>query len=245
MHRDRIHILGVPVDNLTREDAVERIAQFIVSGDPHQVVTVNPEFVVAAQNNYEFMHVLQEADLNLPDGVGLLWASRYLGQPLKERVTGTDTVLALSRLAAEKGWRLFLLGAGEGVAEAAARKLQATNPGLIIVGTYSGSSSRAEEDKILALVQKAQPHILLVAFGAPQQDLWIYRNKGKLGAPLAMGVGGALDFIARKVPRAPSWIQRLGLEWLFRLIREPWRWRRMLALPYFVWLVLIDRMRKR
>lgn len=236
--QDRIRILGVPVDNLTQREAVERIAGFIATGGVHQVVTINPEFIAAAQKNGDFLRVLQEADLNLPDGVGLLMASRLLGHPLRQRVTGTDTIMALASRAAHKGWRLFLLGAQEGVAEVAAKRLQEANPGLIVTGTHVGSPSPQEEDKIVAMVRAAQPHILLVAYGAPQQDLWIYRNKAKLEVPIAMGVGGAFDFIAGRVTRAPGWMRRLGLEWLFRLIVEPWRWRRMLALPYFLWLVV-------
>lgn len=241
MYSDRIQILGVPVNNLTQKEAVARISQFVSSGGPHQVVTINPEFVVAAQKDGEFRRVLVEADLSLPDGVGLLWASRVLGTPLHERVTGTDTVSALARIATERGWRLFLLGGKERVAQEAARNLQIENPGLLIAGTYPGSPSPGEEDKILGLVREAKPHILLVAYGAPQQDLWIYRNKEKLGVAVAMGIGGTLDFIAGRVTRAPRWMQRLGLEWLFRLFVESWRWRRMLVLPYFVWLVLRSR----
>ncbi|MBI2845102.1 MAG: WecB/TagA/CpsF family glycosyltransferase [Chloroflexi bacterium] len=241
MQRDRIQILRVPVDNLTQEETIGHIAQFISAGGSHQIVTVNPEFVVAAQKNEEFRRVLKEADLCLPDGVGLLWASRVLGTPLHQRVTGTDTVHSIARVAAERGWRLFLLGGKEGVAAEGARKLQSQNPGLFIAGTYAGSPAREEEDKILDLVREAKPHILLVAYGVPQQDLWIYRNREKLGVAVAMGVGGAFDFIAGSVPRAPGWMQRIGLEWLFRLLVEPWRWRRMLALPYFVWLILRNR----
>lgn len=236
--RDQVVILGVPVDNVTEEEALAKIEAFIENGRPHQVVTVNPEFVMAAQSDANFFQVLKEADLSLPDGVGLLWAARFLGAPLSQRLAGVDTVRRIASLTAERGYRLFLLGAAEGVAEATAMGLEEENPGLKVVGTYAGSPDRKEEEEIIEMIRAARPHLLLVAYGAPQQDLWIHRHLGRLGVPVAMGVGGAFDFISGKAQRAPGWMQRLGFEWLHRLLHEPWRWRRMLALPKFVWLVL-------
>ena len=235
---DRAVILGVPVDNVTREKALARIEAFIENGRPRQVVTVNPEFVVAAQSDANFFLVLKEADLSLPDGVGLLWAARFLGTPLSERLAGVDTVRRIASLAAGQGYRLFLLGAARGVAEATALRLGEETPGLKVAGTYAGSPDPKEEEEIVEMIGAARPHLLLVAYGAPQQDLWIKRNLGRLGVPVVMGVGGAFDFISGKAKRAPGWMQRWGLEWLHRLLHEPWRWRRMLALPQFVWLVL-------
>jgi len=236
--KNRVVILGVPVDNVTEEGALAKIEGFVENGRPHQVVTVNPEFVVAAQGDVKFFQVLKEADLSLPDGVGLLWAARFLGRPLSVRLAGVDTVRRIASLAAGRGYRLFLLGAAEGVAEAAARRLEEENPGLKVVGTYAGSPNPKEEEGIVEMIRAARPHLLLVAYGAPQQDLWIHRHLGRLGVPVTMGVGGAFDFISGKAKRAPGWMRRLGLEWLHRLLHEPWRWRRMLALPKFVWLVL-------
>jgi N-acetylglucosaminyldiphosphoundecaprenol N-acetyl-beta-D-mannosaminyltransferase len=238
--RDQVVILGVPVDNVTEEEALARVEAFIENGRPHQVVTVNPEFVVEAQSDANFLQVLKEADLSLPDGAGLLWAARCLGTPLSERLAGVDTVRRIASLAAERGYRLFLLGAAEGVAEATAMRLEEENPGLRVAGTYGGSPDPKEEEEIVEMIRAARPHLLLVAYGAPQQDLWIKRNLGRLEVPVAMGVGGAFDFISGKAKRAPGWMQRWGLEWLHRLLHEPWRWRRMLALPKFVWLVLIS-----
>lgn len=236
--RDQVMILGVPVDNITGGDALARIEAFIEDGRPHQVVTVNPEFVVAAQSDANFFQVLKMADLSLPDGVGLLWATRFLGTPLRGRVTGVDTVRRIASLAVERGYQLFLLGAAEGVAEATAMRLEEENPGLKVAGTYAGSPDPKGEEEIVEIVRAAKPHLLLVAYGAPQQDLWIHRNLRRLEVPVAMGVGGAFDFISGKAKRAPHWMQRLSLEWLHRLLHQPWRWRRMLALPKFVWLVL-------
>ena len=231
-------LLGVRVDDVTWEEALARMEGFAQEGGPHQVVTVNPEFIVAAQEDAEFRAILNAADLSLPDGIGVVWASRLLGRPLRERVAGSDLVPEIAALAAKRGYRLFLLGAAPGVAEEAARRLREHNPGLVVAGTYAGSPAVEEEDEIVALVRAARPHVLFVAYGAPAQDKWIARNLGRLGVPVCMGVGGALDFIAGVAVRAPRWMQRLGLEWLHRLWHEPWRWRRMLALPKFVWLVV-------
>jgi N-acetylglucosaminyldiphosphoundecaprenol N-acetyl-beta-D-mannosaminyltransferase len=237
-------LLGVQIDNVNYEQALSLIEGFVISGTSHQVVTVNPEFIVAAQSDDDFRHILNASSLALPDGVGLLWAARFLGHPLQERVTGTDTVQRVAALAAQKGYSLFLLGAAPGVAVETAARLCETYPGLRIAGTHAGSPALEEEDEIVRTIQKAEPDILFVAYGAPQQDKWIARNLERLGVPVAMGVGGAFDFISGRAKRAPRWLQRLGLEWLHRLYREPWRWHRMLALPKFVWLVVRERLAK-
>jgi N-acetylglucosaminyldiphosphoundecaprenol N-acetyl-beta-D-mannosaminyltransferase len=173
----------------------------------------------------------------VPDGIGLVWASRWLGRPLRQRVSGSDLVPRLAALAAARGWSIFLLGAAPGVAGVAAAKLRAANPTLRIAGTYAGSPSPDEEEAIVARIRAAAPQMLFVAYGAPAQDLWIARNLARLGVPVAIGVGGTLDFIAGTRRRAPAWVQRVGLEWLYRLWQEPRRWRRMLALPHAAWLV--------
>jgi N-acetylglucosaminyldiphosphoundecaprenol N-acetyl-beta-D-mannosaminyltransferase len=238
---ESIAILGVRVSNVDIPESLAIIEGLIESDTPHQVVTVNTEFVMAARKDNEFKAIINAATLALPDGVGLLWAARFLGHPLKERVTGVDTVQRVAELAARKGYRLFLLGAAEGVADLCAQRLSNKHPNLQIVGTYSGSPAVEEEDRIVALIKQAKPDVLFVAYGAPQQDKWIAHNLEMLRVPLAMGVGGAFDFIAGVAVRAPRWTQRLGLEWLHRLYREPWRWRRMLALPRFVGLVILWR----
>lgn len=237
-------LLGVRVDDVTGDEALSLIEDFIREGIPHQVVTVNPEFVVAAQGDEEFRRILNAADLALPDGIGLIWASRLLsrGRPLRERVAGSDLVPKIAALATERGYRLFLLGAAPGVAKEAAQRLCQWNPGLTIAGTYAGSPAVEEEGEIVALVRAAKPDVLFVAYGAPAQDEWIARNLERLGVPVCIGVGGAFDFIAGRAKRAPVWMQRLGLEWLHRLCYQPWRWRRQLALLKFVGLVVRERL---
>ena len=233
-----VHILSVRVDDVTPDEAVTRCEAFVRDGTPHQVVTVNPEFVVAARGDAQFAAVLARADLAVPDGAGLLLAARWLGRPLRGRVTGVDLAARLAAMAAERGYRLFLLGAAPGVAERAAAVYTAANPGLVMAGTYAGSPAPGEEADIVARVRAASPHILLVAYGAPAQDKWIARNLENLGVPVAMGVGGVLDYVAGTVPYAPAWLRRIGLVWLYRLVRQPWRLRRVWnAVVVFPWLV--------
>jgi len=234
---DQVEILGVRVDSLTSEQALAVMSHFIASGQPHQVVTINPEFVVVAHRDEGFRQALLSASLCLADGIGLIWASHILGKPLPERVAGVDTVQRLAEQAAAKGWRLYLLGAAPGVAEKVAAVLQTRHPGLQIAGTYAGSPAEEEAAGLIERIRQARPDVLFVAYGAPAQDVWIHRHLAELNVPLCMGVGGAFDFIAGVAKRAPRWIQRLGLEWLHRLIHQPWRWRRMLALPTFAWWV--------
>lgn len=241
MRTRRVSILGVTVDNVTMAEAIERIVAFAASGAFHHAVTVNPEFIMLARRDANFAQTLAAADLALPDGVGLIWAARRQGAPLRERVAGVDIVDQTAAAAAKDGLRLFLLGAQTGVAEAAGAVLRQRYNGLHVVGAYAGSPAVEEEEAILQRVAAAQPNILFVAYGAPQQDLWIARNRRRLFVGLAMGVGGAFDFIAGRARRAPPWVRRLGLEWLHRLIHEPWRWRRMLALPRFALAVLLER----
>lgn len=236
-----IRILGIPVHDVVLAEALDWMAGWITEGESHQVATVNPEFVMAARRNRAFRAVLEQADLCLPDGVGITLAARYLGRPLRERVAGVDLVEALAVRAAQEGWRLFLLGAAPGVAERAATVLLSRNPGLVICGVYAGSPAQEEEGEIVRLVRAARAHVLLVAYGAPAQDVWLARNLARTGAAVGIGVGGALDYLAGTTRRAAPLIRRLGFEWLHRLICQPWRWRRQLALPQFALLVLLRR----
>jgi N-acetylglucosaminyldiphosphoundecaprenol N-acetyl-beta-D-mannosaminyltransferase len=202
---------------------------------------VNTEYLMAAHRDPGFADVLRRSSLSVPDSIGVLWAARWLGHPLRERVTGSDGIHHIARLCAQKGFRLFLLGAATGVAERAAGILTARNPGLTICGTYAGSPHVTEEAEIVRRVHSARTDVLLVAYGGAPQEKWIARNQMRTCAPVAMGVGGAFDFVAGTQERAPRWLRQVGLEWLHRLIRQPWRWRRMLALPQAAWLVFWQR----
>lgn len=237
-----VNILGIPVHAVTTAAALQQVRCFMAEPWLHQIATVNPEFVMAAQDDAAFRYVLRQADLCLPDGVGLLWAARWLRRPLPERVPGSEFVYHLAELAAQEGWPLFLLGAGPGVAVEAAAVFQQRYPGLIIAGTYAGSPDVTENDTIVRRINDSGAQLLYVAYGAPRQDKWIERNRHTLThVRVAMGVGGALDFVSGRAVRAPQWVQNLGLEWLDRLVRQPWRWRRMLALPRFAFRVVMGR----
>ncbi|HOU40447.1 MAG TPA: WecB/TagA/CpsF family glycosyltransferase [Promineifilum sp.] len=237
-----ISILGIPVHAVTMDETVALIEGYMAEARLHQIATVNPEFVMAAQDDAEFRRVLTGADLCLPDGVGLLYAARRAGRRLPERVPGSELVYRLAERAAARGWPLFLLGAAPGVAEAAAAVLGDRYPGLRVAGTYAGSPDPAEDDALVARVNASGAALLYVAYGAPRQDKWIARNRDALtSVRVAIGVGGSLDFVTGRAVRAPQWAQRLGLEWLHRLVKEPWRWRRMLALPRFGWRVMVGR----
>jgi N-acetylglucosaminyldiphosphoundecaprenol N-acetyl-beta-D-mannosaminyltransferase len=233
-----ISILGCRVDDVTMEEAVALCDSAVRQRRPTHVVTPNAEIVVAAQRDPDLRRLINAAALSVPDGAGLLLAGRILGTPLREQVTGTDLAYRLAELGAARGHRLFLLGAAPGVAELAATRLRARYPGLAIAGTFAGDSSEGGDAETRAAVAAAGPvDVLLVAYGAPRQEQWIARHQAALAVPLAIGIGGAFDYMAGRARRAPAWLRRLGLYWLFRLITQPWRWRRQLALPRFVWLV--------
>jgi N-acetylglucosaminyldiphosphoundecaprenol N-acetyl-beta-D-mannosaminyltransferase len=233
-----LHFLGVRVDDVTIDGAVAAIAGFIRERRPRQIATVNPEFVMAARRQPEFKAVLNAADLCVPDGVGLMWGSWLLRHPLQARVPGVDLVWQLAALAAHEDWSIFFLGGRDGVGQRTAERLCARHATLRIAGVYEGSPNDPET---VGQVGRAAPDLLLVAYGAPAQDLWIARHKDDVAVPVSIGVGGTFDFIAGRSRRAPAWLRRLGLEWLHRLVHEPWRWRRMLVLPKFALLVLRQR----
>jgi len=230
---DSVEILSVRVHRVTMEECLARVDAMAASGRPHHVVTVNPEFIMTARANAMFREVLNRADLAIPDGMGIVHAARMLGRPIRERVTGVDLVNRFAGVAAARGYRLFLLGAGPGVAERAATVLCRQWPGLVVAGTYGGSPRIGEQAEICRRINAARPHVLLVAYGSPHQDLWIARTRDLLNVPVSIGVGGTLDYIAGVVRRAPDWACALGLEWSYRLVSQPSRWRRMLALPRF------------
>lgn len=230
--RPRVELGGVLIDQVDLTSALARIDEFLRSGLPHQVVTVNLDFVSIASRHTEFQHTLNSADLAVADGMPLVWLSRLKGTQLEERVAGVELVVESCRLAAESGRSVFLLGAAPGVAEAAAGELQRRNPDLKVAGTYSppvGPLDADEQERILSMIEEAAPDFLFVALGAPRQDLWIRDNQPRLQVPVAMGVGCVFDVLAGSLRRAPTWMQRSGLEWAFRLNQEPERlWRRYL-----------------
>ena len=242
-----VDLLGVRVDDVTHVEAVERCAALIAGGGRHYVVTPNPEFVVLARRDTAFRAILNAAELAIPDGGGLLLAARLFGQPLREQVRGTDLCQALVERAAREGWRLFLLGAGPGVADAAAGALARRHPGLEVAGTFAGDSSPDGDSETVAAVRGAgRCDLLFVAYGARRQERWIARNLEQVDAGLAIGVGGVLDFMSGRIRRAPKRIRDLGLDWLFRLLIQPSRVRRQgESIPLFLAFVLAAAAKRR
>lgn len=231
--RKLLIILGVPIDDLDMSQALMRLEQFIAlgrsTGKSHQVATINADFVVNSLNDSELRRILQESDMATADGMPLVLGARLLGVPLADRVTGADLVPALAERAAQKGYSIFLLGARPGVGIRAAEILQERYPGLTIAGVIAPPNVpiQAMDRSILDQIKAAKPDILLVAFGNPKQEKWIRMYADTLAVPVCIGVGGTFDMIAGITKRAPSWMQRAGLEWLYRLIQEPHRlWRR-------------------
>ena len=230
----RFTLLGVPIDPLTEAEAVDWIARAIIEGRPRLVISVNPERIMHAGRDPAFAAVLRSADLALADGAGVVWAARRLGRRLPERVAGVDFVAALAARGAGQGWRFFFLGGGPGVAEAAGRALREAYPGFILAGTHAGSPDPARDASTIEAVRSSGAQLLFLAYGAGAEEAWLARNLDASGATVGMGVGGALDFLSGRVRRAPRWMRNWGLEWLYRLGHQPWRWRRMIALPRFV-----------
>ncbi len=232
---ESIDILGVQIDCIGVESMLVQFGAWITDEDGgcRQVCTVNPEFVMDARRDSAFANVLRRADLRVADGIGILLAARMQGVALPSRVTGSDGIYQICERAAERGWSVFFLGAAPGVAQKTARVLQGQYPQLRVAGAYAGSPQQRDWTLIEQRLTDAQPDILLAAFGHPKQDYWIDHHRHELPSAVAMGVGGAFDFVSGMTVRAPRWMRRLGLEWLHRLMREPWRWRRMSRLPVF------------
>jgi N-acetylglucosaminyldiphosphoundecaprenol N-acetyl-beta-D-mannosaminyltransferase len=219
------------------EAALSRIEQLVEAGGHHLVATVNPEFVMRASKDADFARVLESADLCLADGTGVVWAARRQGCRLDAPVTGVDLIPPLAAMCARRGFRLFLLGAGPGVAEEFASGLRAEHPGLEVTA-HAGSPDPSGDDEALKMIRAHRTQVMLVAYGAPQQEMWFDRTKERSGVAVAMGVGGAFDYLTGRVPRAPAWMRRAGLEWMHRLARQPWRIRRMAVLPVYALKVL-------
>jgi N-acetylglucosaminyldiphosphoundecaprenol N-acetyl-beta-D-mannosaminyltransferase len=230
-------VLGVRVDCVDMKAALDRIEELAPGGGRHLVATLNPEFVMRARRDREFARVLESADLCLADGTGVVWAARRQGCAIDGPVAGTDLLPLLAAMCARRGFRLFLLGAAPGVAAALASRLRTEHPTLEMAA-HAGSPDPSSDAEAVMLIQAHRTQVLLVAYGAPKQELWIDRNKHRLDFGVAMGVGGAFDYLTGRVSRAPAWMRRAGLEWLHRLLLQPWRIRRMAVLPVYALRVL-------
>lgn len=228
----RTDVLGVGFDNVTKAEAVEWALELIDAREGRYVVTPNPEIVMLAKENPALKEALAGADIVLPDGAGIVKGAAILGRPMKEKVPGIDFACGVMARLAERGGSVYLFGAKPGVAEAAAETLRTKFPGLVISGTSDGYFS--DDGPIIEKIKDAAPDFLLVCLGAPKQELWMAKMSGKLPVGLMVGLGGSLDVFAGTVKRAPEAWQKLDLEWLYRLLKEPRRIGRMMKLPLFV-----------
>ncbi|MEW9082553.1 WecB/TagA/CpsF family glycosyltransferase [Caldanaerobacter subterraneus] len=240
---DKLYIFGVPIHRVTMIEAVEILKGYLKEDRIHIVATPNAEIIMMAQKDEEYKKILNETDLNVPDGSGVVFASKVFNKPLKERVAGFDLMMEFVKWASHKDVSIYLLGAKPEVVEKAQSNLKNLYPSLKIVGFYHGYFNEKEEENIIEDINKRAAQVLFVALGAPKQEKWIYKNKEKLKVKIAMGVGGSFDVIAGKAKRAPEIYRKLGLEWLYRLIQEPWRYKRMSALPKFAFKVLLARLK--
>lgn len=230
----QVNILGVKIDDVTQEEATQKIINWVKTGGKHYVVTPNPEFIVAAQADLEFKDIINRSDLSIPDGIGL----RLTGKVVN-RVTGTDLMFALIEIASQQGFSIGLLGGKDGVAQKSGEILRKKYPNLKITLAQEGGEVAFDGNTQSALSVGYMPptDILFVAFGHGKQEKWIAQNLPSIPVKVAMGVGGAFDYISGNVPRAPKFLRQIGLEWLFRLVLQPWRIKRQLALIKYLWLL--------
>ena len=223
----RIKFLNTQVDNLTMTEAINEIDKLVQKRVPSYVVTPNVDHIVKLEKDEEFKNVYKNADLILTDGMPLIWISKLKGNPIKEKVSGSDLFPKVCKLASDKGYSIFLLGAAEGVADKAAEKLKNKYKGLNIAGTYSPSygfeKKNDEIEKIVKIINECKPDILAVGLGAPKQEKFLYKYKDKLNVPISLAIGASIDFEAGNIERAPRWMQKSGLEWFYRLCKEPKR----------------------
>ena len=223
----RIKFLNIEIDNLSMEESIDYIDKLVQRNTSSYVVTPNVDHIVKLENDVEFSKVYNNADLILTDGMPLIWISKFLKTPIKEKVSGSDLFPKVCELACEKKYSIFLLGAAEGVALKAAENLRSKYKNLNIVGTFSPSygfeKNEDEVEKIIKIVNEAKPDILAVGLGAPKQEKFIYKYKDKLNVPVSLAIGASIDFEAGNIERAPIWMQKIGLEWFYRFLKEPKR----------------------
>jgi N-acetylglucosaminyldiphosphoundecaprenol N-acetyl-beta-D-mannosaminyltransferase len=243
--KDVVEILGVRFSKWNMMQTVRQITDIINRekvDKPYHVITANPEIVISAQEDPVMREVTQEADLITPDGIGIVMASRWKGDPVAERVAGYDLLLKLLEEGNLFGWSFYFLGASEEVNQTATDIISKRYPNVVIAGRHNGFF-KDKEDQVIAEINQSNADILVVALGAPRQELWIYTHKNQVHTKIAIGVGGSLDVIAGKVKRAPEFFQKLNLEWLYRLLSQPSRWKRQLALPKFALKAYIEAQR--
>lgn len=242
---EKVDILGIKIDNLTEKEALERLIQFIKEKKFHLIFTINSENATKVLENKKFFEVIKNADLIIPDGIGIIFASKILKTPLKERIPGIDISYKLMEIANNEGYKIVLIGGKEGISEKAKENLKKVFNNLNIVKTYNGYFNEEDEEKIVSEIEKINPDILLVGMGSEKQELWIWKHKERFkNIGVCIGVGGTLDIWAGEKRRAPKFIQRLGLEWLYRVLIEPKRIFRIFKIFRFIYKLFIERWKK-
>lgn len=236
---EEIKILGIKLHNISFEETISEIGNFIDNRGTNLIVTLGTEMVMNAQKDKTFKDIVNSASLVCADGVGLIWAGKHYGFSMKGKVAGVELFEEIVKLSGQKNWKLFFLGATEGTAQEAKKRLLMKYPDANIVGTHHGFFK--DDEEIKNILKQAQPDILFLALGSPKQELWYNKYAKELGIPVGIGIGGSFDVHAGKVDRAPQWMIRFSLEWLYRLMRQPSRFIRMLALPKFMIKILCSK----
>jgi N-acetylglucosaminyldiphosphoundecaprenol N-acetyl-beta-D-mannosaminyltransferase len=228
-----VPIFGIRVSKVDMKTTVSYLTEAVRNREPHQVITANPIMVMTALENPAYMEIMKSAELVVPDGTGVVWAAKYCNEPVVERVAGFDLLHELLHQGESYNWRVYLLGSTPEVIRETASRLQTQYPLIVIAGYRDGFFGPEEDEKIISDINQSQPDLLFVARGADSQEPWIAKYKSRLNIPVMMGVGGSFDVISGKSKRAPKAFQKLRAEWLYRLLKEPTRYKRMLALPKF------------
>jgi N-acetylglucosaminyldiphosphoundecaprenol N-acetyl-beta-D-mannosaminyltransferase len=228
---ERIDLLGIRIDNLTMPEVLNAIDSFIQREKPSLVCTANANHIRLVRTDDGFANIYKEADLVTADGMSIIWASRILGRPLREKVSGIDLTVEICKRSSARGYRIYFLGAADGIAEKAKKRCEKMFPGIAITGYFSPCRGELLDDgkskRIVAMINDTKPNILLAAFGPPIQEKWIKRNMPLLKVPVSIGVGGAIDYLAEDIKRPPVFVRKAGLEWLARLVQKPgWYWKR-------------------
>ena len=237
----KINILGVPFDELNMAEAVDKVMGFMAEDKFRMICTPNPEIVMNARKDSSFMELLNSADMVTADGVGVVWASKYFGAQLEERVSGYDLAQGVFEKMKDTEYTAYFFGGAEGVAEKAKEEMEKKYPGLKIVGTNNGYFDEEKERLIIEDIRDKKPNFLLLGLGSPKQEKWMNSNRYLLKGTVCIGVGGSFDVMAGNIKRAPEAFQKMGLEWFYRLITQPTRFKRMLKLPLFVVCVLLNK----
>ncbi|MFW6022265.1 MAG: WecB/TagA/CpsF family glycosyltransferase [Halanaerobiaceae bacterium] len=242
---DYVSILGIKINKVNMGQAINEVENIIKADKKMSIVTPNSEMIVLAQQDRELARIINTADLKIPDGAGVVLASRLYRNPVTERVAGYDLMQKMLMMAAEKNNSVYLLGGEEKVIELAVKKIKDIYPTINICGYHHGFLDETTSEKVLNNINKLNPNILFIGMGVPLQEKFLNDIYHNINVNIAMTVGGSFDVLAEKVKRAPRWMQKMHLEWFYRLIQEPWRLGRMMALPKFAWMVIKDNIKDR